>query len=96
MLNKRLVICAVLFLFSLGAVPVASGQMGPGKMDPEMRMKHHKAMGDLMEIVKETMDIVRNLSHVPGAAQKKRLTEMMNQLDEMIKKHEEMGEKRGM
>jgi hypothetical protein len=96
MLYKRVLIIAALFMFSLGAVPAATGQMGPGKMgggmmSPETRMKHHEAMGEFMEMVKETMDMVKNISHVPSAAQKKRLTEMINRMDEIIKNHKEIG-----
>jgi Spy/CpxP family protein refolding chaperone len=98
---KRPLIIALLFLVSLVASPVATAQMGGGKMgggmmSPEMKKKHHEAMGDRLEMMKELMDIVKNLNHTPSAAQKKRLTEMMERLDEIIKMHEEMGGMCGM
>lgn len=100
MSNKRPLIVAILFVFCFGALPVSLAEMGPGPggecpmcpMGSGKHTMHHEKMGGLMEMLKETMDIVKNLSHVPSAAQKQKLTEMMGRLDEMIKAHDAMGE----
>ena len=44
---------------------------------------------ELMTMLKETMDIIRNLDHAPTADEKKHLTEMMSRLDIMLKQQQE-------
>jgi len=44
---------------------------------------------ELMSMLKETMDIIRNLDHPPTADEKKHLTEMMSRLDAMLKQQQD-------
>lgn len=73
----------------MGGKMMGSGMMGSGMMREKM-MKHHAMMDDMMGMLKETMQILRNLSHKPDASQKKRLDEMIKKMDEMMKMHKEM------
>ncbi|MFQ5585327.1 MAG: hypothetical protein ACE5GF_00645 [Thermodesulfobacteriota bacterium] len=57
--------------------------------------KHHRMMTELMEMIRETMVILKNLDHRPTPAEKRRLGKMADRLDTMIKKHEKMREKHG-
>jgi paraquat-inducible protein B len=45
---------------------------------------------ELMSMLKETMDIIRNLDHPPTADEKRHLTEMMSRLDVMLKQQQDM------
>jgi paraquat-inducible protein B len=45
---------------------------------------------ELMSMLRETMDIIRNLDHAPTADEKRHLTEMMSRLDAMLKQQQEM------
>ena len=63
--------------------------------------EHHRMMTDLMEMMRDTMTIVKNLDHRPTPAEKKRLgamadklNRMMEKHDKMLKRHKEMKEKR--
>lgn len=54
---------------------------------------HGKHQGDMMRMLKETMEIVRDLNHKPSAKDKERLNEMIERLDKSIAKHKEMKKK---
>ena len=66
------------------------GMMGSKKMYMHRMMKHHKMMDNMMKMLKETMVILRDLSHRPTEAQKKKLEEMIEKMDKMIKMHNQM------
>ncbi len=55
--------------------------------------EHHRMMSDLMEIMRDTMAIVKNLDHRPTPVEKKRLGAMADKLDRMMKKHKETGKR---
>ena len=45
---------------------------------------------ELMSMLRETMDIIKNLNHTPTADEKRHLTEMMSRLDVMLKQQQEV------
>ena len=49
-----------------------------------MMAAHHESIREMMEMVRETMAIVRDLSHKPTATDKKKLGEMIDRMDEII------------
>lgn len=74
---------------------MGGGMMGQGAMSsmyPKMMEQRKEMMDTMMTMMKETMGILKDLNHTPGADQKKRLGEMMSKLDEMMKKHNAMHE----
>lgn len=87
------VVMAVLLAFAVFTATEAFAA-GPQHDKKGMMMEnmkdHHKMMSDMMGMFKETMGIVKGLNHTPTAAQKKRLAEMMDSMDGMMKKHDEM------
>ncbi len=75
---------------------VFAGEMkghGNGKsMFGQMMKERQQMMTDMMGMMKEMMGILRNLNHKPSAAERERLGEMMQHMDEMMARHEEMHE----
>src|SRR3989338_7799096 len=94
-------VVAAFFLVSIMAMPAFAdekhgekggmmmgehGMMGGPGMMMEMK-EHHKMAQDMMGMMKE-------MSHMPTDAQKKRLYEMMMKMDGMMKMHDEMMKKK--
>lgn len=72
---------------------MGGGMMGQGKMSsmyPKMMEQRKEMMDSMMAMMKQTMGILKDLNHTPSADQKKKLEEMMSNLDDMIKKHDAM------
>lgn len=67
-----------------------SEMMGGHGMDSAVRMEHHKLMKDTLEMMKQTMTILKGLKHEPTVEQQKNLDEMIGRIDGIIKRHEEM------
>jgi len=70
------------------------GQMGGMGMmagDP-MAKEHHQMLRDLLGMMKETIGVLKNMTHAPTAADKRKLTEMMDRVDNMTKRLDEMDE----
>lgn len=65
---------------------------GQGRMmtDSKMMMERHQTMQDILGMLKETMAVVRDMSHKPTAAQKKQLDENIKKLDGIMKQQDEM------
>jgi paraquat-inducible protein B len=57
---------------------------------PGAGQQYQSVTTELMSMLKETMDIIRNLDHAPTADEKKHLTEMMSRLDVMLKQQQDM------
>jgi hypothetical protein len=57
---------------------------------PGAGQQYQSVTTELMSMLKETMDIIRNLDHPPTADEKRHLTEMMSRLDVMLKQQQEM------
>ncbi len=53
-------------------------------------MQYQSVTTELMSMLRETMDIIKNLNHTPTADEKKHLTEMMSRLDAMLKQQQEV------
>lgn len=83
----RLLALAVLVSATLAASPAAAGMKDGMKDGMDNRYYH---MSGVMEMLKETMTILRDLNHRPTDAEKQKLTEMINQIDEMMMKKKEM------
>lgn len=92
-------------LVSMPAVASARGGMTGKQMTEEekaewsemrgkMREQHKQMMPDMMGMMKEMMGIIKGMSHSPTDAQKKRLEEMMQKMDNMMATHREWAEKK--
>ncbi len=53
--------------------------------------QRHQMHMDMMQMLSETMTVLRDLNHKPSAEEKARLSDMIKQLDEMMATHKEMG-----
>ena len=62
-----------------------------GGMD--MMKAHQKMTTDTMEMLRETMSILRDLNHTPSAEERERLGEMIAHMDAMMAEREEMQKK---
>ncbi|MCC6543545.1 MAG: hypothetical protein IT392_03470 [Nitrospirae bacterium] len=86
MTSTRIVVAVLLSL--LLTAPAFANEMG-GMMQHEMMSgevtESHQMMHDMMGMMKEMMGMLKDFSHNPSAVQKKRLGEMMDKLDEMMK-----------
>ena len=58
-----------------------------------MMTERHKMVRSLMTMTRETMTIVKNMEHHPSAADKKKLDNMINDVDSMIEQDVEIGKK---
>lgn len=68
------------------------------KDDDRMRYREHiqqrqQMHMEMMQMMTETMTILRDLNHMPSAAEKKRLGDMIRQMNEMMAKQKDMDEK---
>ena len=87
----------------LGAALVSGGAFAASDDDDdksppqrEMYMKmakeRHEMSQDMMTMLRETMEIVRNLDDKPSAGEKEKLSKMIERMDGMMKRHDEMRE----
>lgn len=53
--------------------------------------KRHQMNMDMMEAIKETMIILRDLNHKPSGAEKDRLDDMIQRMERIIDEHTNMG-----
>ncbi|MBI5599778.1 MAG: hypothetical protein HY890_08610 [Deltaproteobacteria bacterium] len=89
-----------LMIFSIALAPALAGEkgdMGGMMMGDDMKgphredmIEHHRMTQDALRMLRETMVILRDLSHKPTAEERKKLDGMISRLDDMVKKHEEM------
>jgi alpha-D-ribose 1-methylphosphonate 5-triphosphate diphosphatase PhnM len=56
--------------------------------------ERHQMSQNMMSALKETMTILRDLNHKPTVAEKQRLSDMIEQMDVMMSRHDEMAKKR--
>ncbi len=95
------VVAASLLSFSIPAMADSKGKGNPCGMNPcamnpcaEKMMKHgdykekHAMKREMIEMLKETMTIVKGLNHKPTDTEKKKLGDMIERLTEMEKKCE--------
>ena len=57
--------------------------------------QRHQMNIDMMQMLSETMVILRDINHKPSAAEKARLSDMIKQLDEMMMSHKNMADQAG-
>ncbi len=57
--------------------------------------QRHQMNIDMMQMLSETMTILRDINHQPSSEEKARLSDMIKQLDEMMVSHKEMADKAG-
>jgi len=57
--------------------------------------QRHQMNMDMLQMLSETMTILRDINHKPSAEEQARLSDMIKQLDEMMKSHKEMEQKMG-
>src|SRR3990170_7539455 len=97
-MKKSLLIslCAALFAFMVTTGPSFAEEKsapmgGPMMMGDGTMMKAHQDLAqDMMQVMKDLTGIVKNLKHTPTDDDKKKLTEMGEKLDKMMKTHKEM------
>lgn len=70
----------------------SGGSNDNGRYKEHFQQRHQMDM-DMMKMMADTMTILRDLNHQPSAEEKKRLTGMIKQLNEMMARHKEMSEK---
>jgi hypothetical protein len=58
-----------------------------------MMTERHKMVRSMMTMTRETMEIVKNMEHHPSAADKKKLDNMIKDVDTMIEQDVEIGKK---
>lgn len=56
----------------------------------EKVIDHHEMMNEYMLMFRDLAGIVKDLNHTPTAAQKKRLSEIVDKMDEMMEGHGDM------
>ncbi len=66
-----------------------SGHTANHKEHFQQRQQMHM---DMMKMMADTMTILRDLNHQPSADEKKRLTDMINRMNEMLAQHKTMDE----
>jgi paraquat-inducible protein B len=86
-MKMRLVLLSMIFAMCWGSsAPLwAADEKASGA-----ELQYQSVTTELMSMLKETMDIIRNLDHTPTADEKKQLTEMMSRLDTMLKQQQDM------
>lgn len=103
-LKNAVVLAGMLALLPIGAATAAEqagqgmmgqqsgtmGGQGQGMMDSKCMKEHHKMMHESMGMLKDTMSIMKEISHSPSKDQKKKLDEMMMRLGNMMQMHDEM------
>jgi len=57
----------------------------------EHYQQRHQMNMDMMQMLSETMTVLRDLNHKPSAEEKARLDQMINQLDKIMATHKKMG-----
>ncbi len=88
----------------IGALLAAPAFAGKDKDDAGMRddeparykehfQQRHQMGVDMMQTMIDTMTILRDLNHQPTAEEKKHLSDMIKQMNDMMAKHKEMDEK---
>lgn len=84
---KTAIVTAIFLIFiALSAPDVVNSQMGGSAMHKEMSGQHHeKCLHEVMSMLQETMSILKGLNHKPTSEEKKKLTEMMDKLDTLMK-----------
>lgn len=99
MLKKRVLITTTL-IGALLAAPAFAGKGEEKSEEHTANYKEHmqqrqKMHMNMMQALADTMTILRDLNHQPSAEDKKRLTDMINQMNEMMAQHKSMGDKMG-
>ncbi|MEE9614144.1 MAG: hypothetical protein V3W31_04200 [Thermodesulfobacteriota bacterium] len=94
-MKAKVLAVAVLFALAVPATAVAAME-GRGMMEGAKSVECRQMVHDMAGMLKETMGILEGISHMPGAAEKERLSEMMGQLDEMLGKHGQTTEGKAM
>jgi flavin-dependent dehydrogenase len=97
MSKNKLLITAGL-IGALLAAPAFAAKDKDDEADYKARYKEHfqqrHQMGvDMMQTMIDTMTILRDLNHQPTAEEKKHLSDMIKQMNDMMAKHKEMDEK---
>ncbi len=81
-------VCATLLIPNAYASSHKGGEHGDYK---EHYKKRHQMGMDMMQMMVETMTILRDLNHKPSADEKARLSEMIEQMEAMMADHRDMG-----
>jgi len=78
----------------MGGMGMMGGQMGGMGMmtKDQMAKEHHQMLRGLLGMMKETIGVLKNMTHAPTAEDKRKLTEMMDRVDNMTKRIDEMDE----
>ena len=99
MLKNRLLITASLIGALIAAPAFAAKDKDDDKSGGEwghykenMQQRHQMNM-DTMQMMINTMTILRDMNHQPGPDEKKRLTDMIKQMNDMMARQKEMNEK---
>ncbi len=94
--KRNLLVSLIITVFMLSIPTLALSEMNPCGMSKnpcakkermekrhEMMQEHHKMKLETMEMLRETMEILRDLNHKPSKEEKKKLSKMIERLEEM-------------
>lgn len=75
------------------AMAADDGANSGGSQLRQMMHDRQQMTQDVLAMMKETMDIIRNLDRKPTLKEKQRLEEMMAKLDQIMQKEKEMAQR---
>lgn len=92
---RNLLLTSALLTAGLTSIAFASDDKNDDDREryKEHYQQRHQMGMDMMRMLSETMTILRKLEHRPSESEKKKLGDMIAQLDDMIKQHKEMGDR---
>lgn len=95
MKKNRIFLCAGLIstLFVSPIIASDNGDDDKRKNYQEHYKQRHQMNMDMMQMLSETMIILRNINHKPSDAEKARLDDMTKQLEQMMAEHKMMADK---
>ena len=96
-MNKTTILLTTVLLSSTPFISPAFASKSDGddkrKNYQEHYQQRHQMNMDMMQMLAETMTILRDLDTSPSAEQKARLGDMVKQMEEMMSSHKMMGDK---
>jgi len=63
-----------------------------GRYKENMQQRHQMNM-DMMQMMVDTMTILRDMNHQPGPEEKKKLSDMIKQMNDMMARQKDMNDK---
>lgn len=96
MKQLQILLVAVMLLASVGTVMASDKDKKDGDDWADFRMmmtERNKMVRSMMAMTRETMKIVRDMDHRPSAADKQKLSDMIDDIDKLIEHDVDTGKK---